>query len=100
MSDPQRLLLGAFLMPGGDRVIPDSYLYAILFGSWLRPEELPRKVTFVTFSVTRPVWCFFAKPKTSVTFALSKAEYCLTLLSVVVRPVTPQGRDGDELEKP
>ena len=29
-------------MPGGGLVIPDSYLYAILFGSWLRPEELPR----------------------------------------------------------
>lgn len=42
MYDPQRLLLGAFFMPGGDRVVPKSYLYAILFGAWLRPEELPR----------------------------------------------------------
>jgi hypothetical protein len=23
-------------------VIPDSYRFAILFGAWLRPEELPR----------------------------------------------------------
>jgi hypothetical protein len=23
-------------------VVPDSYRFAILFGAWLRPEELPR----------------------------------------------------------
>ena len=29
-------------MPGGGLVVPDSYRFAILFGAWLRPEELPR----------------------------------------------------------
>ena len=40
MSDPQRLLLGAFFMPGGGLVVPENYLYAILFGAWLSPEDM------------------------------------------------------------
>ena len=27
-------------MPGGGRVVPENYLYAILFGAWLSPEDM------------------------------------------------------------
>ena len=27
-------------MPGGGLVVPENYLYAILFGAWLSPEDM------------------------------------------------------------
>jgi hypothetical protein len=34
-------------------VIPDSYRFAILFGAWLRPEELPRGRMELRWDVAR-----------------------------------------------
>jgi hypothetical protein len=60
--------------------------WAILVRLWAIQEVPPPlsrnqrsvKVTFVTFSVTRPVWCFFAKSKTSVTgtFRIGHISHC------------------------